>query len=145
MKEDFNINYYANLVHFMICLLVNRAKITNLEPCADKFSLVSNEALARDIASRAYYTALLSTRDKLIAEGMIEDRNHVDHSFVKKKLKNRYKTLLSELKQMREAGDYTTKDHFGFPHTIKRATYIPLRLEAVMKEFLSATPNQLTP
>ena len=144
--EDFKVNYYANHVNFMICLVLNRKKTTIMGPCAENFDKITDEALFRDIASRAYYASYLSARDKLIDGKMLEERASTDHSYVTGKLSTQFQSLLKELKIMRKSADYNTKEKFLFPQKTRMGTPYPLmRLQITMNKFLEADHNKLTP
>jgi len=144
--EDFKVNYYADHVKFMLFLLDNRNEINTLESCSGKFSCVTEEALLRDIGSRAYYASYLSARDKLVSANMLADQASVNHTGVKNKLSRQFKTFLMELKEIREKADYDTKTIFNFPQSTTTTKLYPLvRLESIMGRFVNGTANSITP
>ena len=140
--ESFNLSYYANHVKLIEFLALNLDNLEALDNNIINTFSVTEEALHRDLASRAYYTIFLKIRDTL------ELPQETMHGSIKDKLSKEYKSIFLELREMRLKADYHTKniDKFVFPVKLDKGTqYYSMRVIAIMNKFLAANSHSLTP
>ena len=109
----------------------------DLGPCEKSFKQVSKEALLRDFASRAFYTAFLKLRNELeIPDAM--------HETVQAQLASKYKNMFRDMKAFRVTADYHTDVPLASPlKSVKSGQYYPQRLLTTMNILLAATAEQL--
>lgn len=140
--ESFNLSYYANHVQFIEFLALNLDKLEAMDNGEINTFSVTKEALHRDLASRAYYTAFLKIRDTLNLP------QETMHASIKEKLTKEYKNIFLELKEIRTKADYYTRDvdQFVFPVKLNKGTqFYSMRVVSIMKKILDADFNKLTP
>ncbi|SKB73885.1 hypothetical protein [Malaciobacter marinus] len=115
-----------------------------LKPINKDKRFCDEELLKRDFVSRSYYTALLHCRDK-IPESLLENQDGGTHQKIINSIKNDYiEEDLRSLKRLRVQADYNTNT-FPTPLKVKSATYHLNRIDAIIKDILSKTKDDLIP